>query len=150
MKLRLVLRTVLFGMVAYLLIMPAVILFDMILLNIRLLPMEAVGVVSPILYLILRLGLFTDVGLIVGRKVTKARIANAALTGILLALGTALWDIAILVILPKHPHAHPVPPVQLPYASVFTHWYLGLWRELEVVFALFGGWLAGRYPKSDL
>lgn len=148
MQLRLVLRTVLFGVVAYLLIMPAIILLTTILINVAALPPKTLTASIPILYLALRLGLFLDVGLIIGRKVTKARIANAALTGILLALGIGLWDTSILMILPKH--GHRVPPVQLPYANLFTHWYLGLWREIEIAFAVFGGWLAGRYPKTRL
>ena len=147
MQLRLVLRVVLFGMLAYVCILPALLVLYSIFLNIYRPPPMLFPSFVPVSYLALRLILFLVVGLVVGRRVVGARIGNAALAGILLAAVVSLLDTIVIMILPKHP-APPGQSVHPPYASLFASAYFQLWRGFEVVLAALGGWTAGLRKPS--
>ena len=150
MYVRLVLRTVLFGLLAYVLVLPAVIVLDTVLMNIRVIPLETIGVISPVLFLALQTAVFLAVGYAVGLGVMKKGLANAALAGVLLAVGAALLDTIVLLILPKH-HAHAHTRLIGPsYSGLFKSWFFVFWREIEIVFAIFGGWVGSRFSKPGL
>jgi len=146
MQPRLILRVALYGMLAHLCIMPAMLILYTIILNVY--PWEAnppfpwFTIGSQI---VLNLALFVVVGLIVGRKAAEAAIPNAALAGVMLAVGILVLDGMVLMILPRH---HP-PPGRLvhPPAGFFASAFFTYWRVLEIAAATVGGWMA-KYIRS--
>lgn len=146
MQLRLVLRVVLFGMLAYVCIPPALLVLYTLFLNICRPPPVLLPSFVPVSYLALRLILFLVVGVLAGRRVAVKRVANAALVGLLLAVGIGVLDTLTILILPKH---HP-PPGRLvhPPAGFFASAFFTYWRVLEIAAATVGGWMAG-LRKTD-
>ena len=149
MRLRLVLRVVMIGLLVYVCIPLAIVAWTTVMLNIPTIPRGIAFAGTPILFFVLRFGLFPAVGYVAGARVTRARIANAALAGVLLAIGVACVDTIMLFVLPKrHPEA--APSLHVPSAGVFTSVYLPLvWFGLEVALAMVGGWIADRRVTSN-
>ena len=142
MERRSVLRAVLIGILAYICILPVMIAWSTILDNIRVIPRGFLNASVPVLYFVLRFGLFLTVGLVVGRRVASLRVANATLAGVFLAIGVVFVDVAILFLGPEWlvKRGGDVPP---PDEGLFTSVYAPLiWFGLQVVLAAVGGWIA--------
>jgi len=149
MQVRPVLKVVAFGLLAYICIPPAALIWSMVLLNLRVIPPGIVFVSAPALFFILRFGLFVAAGFVVGKRVAGARIANATLAGLLLAIGVMLLDALGLFLLVKF-RSRPYVPRDVPSGGLF----IPIWAPwaafgLQVALATVGGWIANRRRPGD-
>lgn len=146
---RLALRVALLGALAYVCVLPVEMVWLTFWLNVRAVPLEIVQASVAALFFVLRFGLFLVAGLMVGRKTAGARVANAAIVGVMLAVGVMLVDSIILLLLPRG-HMSVGSPHRLPTAGAFTGvYYPPVWFGLEIALAVLGGWVASRRRPGD-
>lgn len=141
MELRSVLKAVLIGIAAYVCIMPVTLAWLTLSLNLRIMPEDSAIASVPVLYFVLRFGLFLIIGLVVGRRVACLKVANATLAGFFLANGASAVDTAILFLAPRRPVVSGDVPLASEglFAGVYT--FL-IWFGLEIVLATAGGLIA--------